>query len=133
MQLSKNVSKTRIGLFGIGHHDYWRQFPGMLPRLEGYQQVVSKRLSRHAEIIDAGMVDDAFKAVKAGELFARERVDLVVCYVGTYAMSNCVLPLVQRIDAPVLILNLQPVSGLNYKKTDTADWLANCTACCVPE
>ncbi|MCC7084008.1 MAG: L-fucose/L-arabinose isomerase family protein [Pirellulales bacterium] len=129
----RNCRKPRVGLFGIGHPSYWEQFPGMLPRLQGYQRVVSNRLAELAEVIDAGMVDDAHKAVKAGERFARERVELVVCYVGTYAMSNCVLPLVQRANAPTLILNLQPISGLDYKTTDTGDWLANCTACCVPE
>src|SRR5690606_16271406 len=40
---------------------------------------------------------------------------------------------VQRRRAPVLILNLQPVPALDYLNTDTAEWLANCCACCVPE
>jgi L-arabinose isomerase len=28
---------------------------------------------------------------------------------------------------------LQPVPALDYLETDTAEWLANCCACCVPE
>ena len=125
--------KARVGLFGIGHPDYWHQFPGMLERLTDYERLVARRLAEHADVIDAGMVDNAHKAVAAGDRFARERVELVVCYVGTYAMSNTVLPLVQRAGAPVLVLNLQPASGLDYQKTDTLHWLANCAACCVPE
>jgi len=60
-------------------------------------------------------------------------VELIICYVGTYATSSQVLPAVQKAGAPVLILNLQPASALDYPKTDTGEWLANCCSCCVPE
>jgi L-arabinose isomerase len=33
----------------------------------------------------------------------------------------------------VVVLNLQPRAALDYLHTDTAEWLANCCACCVPE
>lgn len=73
------------------------------------------------------------RARNAGDLFTSENVDLIVCYVGTYSTSSQVLPAVQRRGAPVLILNLQPVPALDYLDADTAEWLANCCACCVPE
>ena len=86
-----------------------------------------------AQVVTAGLVDTAPAAQAAGELFARENVDLIVCYVGTYATSSQVLPAVQRRRAPVLVLNLQPAPALDYPNTDTGEWLANCSACCVPE
>src|SRR5262249_14446917 len=52
---------------------------------------------------------------------------------GTYATSSQVLPIVQQAKLPVLVLNLQPVPALDYENTDTGEWLANCSACCVPE
>ena len=33
----------------------------------------------------------------------------------------------------MLILNLQPAPALDYPNTDTGEWLAHCSACCVPE
>ncbi len=78
-------------------------------------------------------MDTAPAARLAGDLFAGENVSLIICYVGTYATSSQVLPVVQRGKAPVLILNLQPTPALDYPNTDTAEWLANCCACCVPE
>jgi L-arabinose isomerase len=33
----------------------------------------------------------------------------------------------------VVVLYLQPVSALDYESADTGEWLANCSACCVPE
>ncbi len=124
----------RVGVFGIGLAAYWPQFEGLKERLEGYQKQVEDRLTATgAEVISAGLVDDAPKAKAAGDLFTRENVDFIVCYVGTYSTSSQVLPAVQRRGAPVLVLNLQPVPALDYPNTDTAEWLANCAACCVPE
>ena len=123
----------KVGLFGIGLAAYWPQFKGLKSRLQGYQRVVAGRLSEFCEVVDAGLVDSENKAAAAGDLFASHSVQLVICYVTTYATSSQVLPAVQRARAPVLILNLQPASALDYDKTDTGEWLANCCACCVPE
>lgn len=126
--------KAKIGVFGIGLAAYWPQFEGLKERLEGYQkQIENKITAMGAEVISAGLVDDAPGARMAGDLFTHENVDLIVCYVGTYSTSSQVLPAAQRRRAPVLILNLQPVPALDYLNTDTAEWLANCCACCVPE
>lgn len=125
---------ARVGVFGIGLAAYWEQFPGLRERLEGYQRRVEGRLTdAGATVVSAGLVDTAPAARAAGERFAREDVDVLVCYVGTYATSSQVLPAVQRPRVPVLMLNLQPVAALDYAHTDTAEWLANCCACCVPE
>ncbi|MEM7734922.1 MAG: L-fucose/L-arabinose isomerase family protein [Deinococcota bacterium] len=126
--------QAKIGIFGIGLAAYWPQFEGLKQRLEGYQKHIETRLDEFGgEVISAGLVDDAPGAKAAGDLFAAENVDLIICYVGTYATSSQVLPAVQRRKAPVLILNLQPTPALDYLHTDTAEWLANCCACCVPE
>lgn len=124
----------RVGVFGIGLAAYWPQFPGLKERLEGYQREVEQRLSgMGVEVVSAGLIDSAAAAAAAGERFAGVAADLLICYVGTYATSSQVLPVVQRAKVPVLILNLQPVEALDYENTDTGEWLANCSACCVPE
>lgn len=121
-------------MFGIGLAAYWPQFPGLKERLEGYQRTVEDRIAATgAEVISAGLVDSAEAAAQAGQRFAASDLDLIVCYVATYATSSQVLPVVQRAKTPVLVLNLQPVEALDYENTDTGEWLANCSACCVPE
>jgi L-arabinose isomerase len=132
-KVNTQAKVARVGLFGIGLAAYWPQFKGLKQRLESYQRTVHQRLAAHCEVIDAGLVDSAPKALAAGELFASRSVELLMCYVGTYATSSQVLPAVQNAHAPVLILNLQPASSLDYAKTDTHEWLANCCSCCVPE
>lgn len=125
---------AKIGVFGIGLATYWPQFAGLKERLEGYQQQVETHLRQFGgEVVSAGMVDSAPAALAAGDLFIRENVDLVVCYVATYATASQVLPAVQRVKRPVLVLNLQPIAQLDYESMTTGEWLANCCACCVPE
>src|ERR1039458_7890924 len=104
------MQRGKIGLFGIGLAAYWPQFKGLKRRLEGYQRIVNVHLDQFCDVVDAGMVDSATGAVAAGDLFAREEVELVICYVATYATSSQVLPAVQRVGTPVLILNLQPAA-----------------------
>lgn len=130
----RQKKRARLGVFGIGLAAYWPQFPGLKDKLEGYQRQVETRLGElGGEIFSAGLVDTAPGAQAAGEFFIKSDVDLVVCYVGTYATSSQVLPAVQRVGRPVLVLNLQPVAALDYAHTDTARWLEYCCACCVPE
>lgn len=125
---------ARIGIFGIGLAAYWPQFPGMKERLEGYQRVVEDRVGGFgAVVVSAGLVDTAEGARGAGQLFLREDVDLILCYSATYATSAQVLPAVQKPRAPVMVLNLQPSAALDYETADTAEWLANCSVCSVPE
>ncbi|MBI4586265.1 MAG: L-fucose/L-arabinose isomerase family protein [Planctomycetes bacterium] len=124
----------RLGLFAIGLEAYWPQFPGLKERLAGYHQEIQRRLQAFGcEVIEAGLVDTAFKAEAAGDLFARSDLDLMVCHAATYATSSQVLTAVQRARLPALILNLQPAPALDYATADTFEWLAHCSACCVPE
>jgi L-arabinose isomerase len=54
-------------------------------------------------------------------------------YTATYATSSQVLPVVQAAGVPVVVLNLQPTRTVDYEEMTTGEWLANCSACCVPE
>src|ERR687893_2701951 len=125
--------RAKVGVFGIGLEAYWEQFDGLKERLEGYQQRIEEWIGQWATVVSPGLVDTAQKAYAAGERFAEERVDLIFCHAATYATSSQVLPAVQEAGVPVVVLNLQPTPSLDYENTDTGEWLANCSACCVPE
>lgn len=125
---------AKIGIFGIGLAAYWPQFEGLKERLQAYQRDVEAQLRAFGgAVVSAGLVDTPQTAVAAGDLFIREDVDLILCYTATYATSSQVLPAVQRVKRPVLVLNLQPTPQLDYENMTTGEWLANCSACCVPE
>jgi len=111
---SARGSTAKVGVFGIGLEAYWSQFDGLKERLEGYRRHVEEQLGRWAQVVSPGLVDTAPKAYAAGERFAEERVDVIFCHAATYATSSQVLPAVQEANVPVVVLNLQPVSALDY-------------------
>jgi L-arabinose isomerase len=138
------MTKTsmKIGLFGIGLEAYWSQFDGLKERLEGYLRTIYLKLRDiHPDIVNAGMVDTTDKAFSTGKLFRTQDVDIIFLYVSTYAVSSTVLPVVQRANVPVIILNLSPEPSIDYKRFNqmrdrsrmTGEWLAYCSACPVPE
>jgi L-arabinose isomerase len=125
---------VKVGIFGIGLAAYWPQFDGLRERLEGYQRGIEERLAvGGAEVVSAGLVDTPQAARRAGEALGGAGLDLLLLYTATYATSSQVLPVVQAAAAPVVILNLQPSRTLDYEAMTTGEWLANCSACCVPE
>lgn len=136
-------SNAKIGLFGTGLDTYWGQFDGLLDELKGYQARIRDRMERDAgvQVADAGMVDSPARALEAASLFAREQVDLVFLYMATYCLSSTILPVVQRLNCPVVVLNLQPTPAIDYERLNalgdrgrmTGMWLANCQACSAPE
>lgn len=137
-----NTQTTKIGFFGIGLDTYWPQFPELKARLEGYLATIHSKLAREGvEMINLGLVDSVPKAVDAGDLFRRENVDIIFLFISTYALSSTVLPVVQKANVPVVVLNLQPVAQLDYKAFNalgdrglmTGIWLEHCQSCSVPE
>ncbi len=138
----KQKFPLKIGLFGIGLDAYWQQFKDLKERLEGYVGEVSTKLgSFGAEIVNLGLIDNPKTAMEAGHKFRQADVDLIFLYVTTYALSSTVLPVVQRAKVPVIILNLSPEKAIDYKSFNnlnnrtkmTGEWLANVSACPVPE
>lgn len=129
----RTYPKAKVGLFAIGLAAYWPQFPGLKERLEGYYRHVAEQIADFADVVGVGLVDTPQEAYRAGEELAAANVDLLICHTATYATSSQVLPVVQQAGVPVLVLNLQPTPALDYPNTDTGEWLANCSTCCVPE
>lgn len=132
----------KVGLFGIGLDTYWPQFEGLLERLEGYQQQIATKMeSFGAEVVNVGLVDSPVVAREKAEVLKKEDVDILFLYISTYALSSTVLPVVQKVKCPVVILNIQPVATIDYESFNalgdrgkmTGEWLAHCQACSVPE
>ena len=137
-----NERPLRVGLCGIGLAAYWSQFPILERRLQTYLAQVAERMTRPGvDVVELGLIDTPQRSRDAGRHCRREDIDVLFLYVTTYALSNTVLPLVQRAGVPVIVLNLQPAAAIDYERfnrmTDrtemTGEWLAFCSACPVPE
>ena len=135
-------NKLKVGLFGVGLEAYWSQFDGLKDRLNGYvQQLADKFNEQDVEVINLGLIDTPEKGMEAGHTFRKEDVDILFLYITTYALSSTVLPIVRRAKVPVIVLNLSPDASIDYatfnkmgnRTAMTGEWLANCSACSVPE
>lgn len=126
--------RTRIGLVSGGLGAYWQQFPDLLPQLQrSAAAVVTRFEAMDAEIVDAGFVSDATDTTRAAERLRTADCDLIVLFVATYLTSSMVLPIAQRTGTPVLVIDLQPTSRMDHAAFGTAEWLAYCGQCPVPE
>jgi L-arabinose isomerase len=136
------TSKHKVGLIGVGLDTYWGQFEGLLPRLIGYQKEINNRITAlGATVIDGGMVDTPEKALAAAGLLKSQDVELLFIFISTYALSSTVLPIAEQVKVPIVLLNVQPVSAIDYDYINglgdrgkmTGEWLAHCQACSAPE
>jgi len=142
--LEAKENKIKIGLYGIGLDVYWSQFEGLQERLEGYQELIAEHISdadTKIEVINTGIVDNPYKAREVGEYLAKQNVDAIFLYISTYALSSTVLPVVQKLKVPVIVLSIQPTKAIDYEAFNalgdrgkmTGEWLAYCQACSAPE
>ncbi|MHB1744200.1 MAG: arabinose isomerase [Acidobacteriaceae bacterium] len=128
----------RVGLCGIGLEAYWGQFAGLKARLEDHVGEAANRIRRPGHsMVNLGLIDTPIAAREAAHTFRTADLDLLFIYITTYAVSSIVLPLAQRVDAPVVVLNLQPDSRIDYatfnklkdRTAMTGSWLEYCSAC----
>jgi len=131
---SKQRRKPRVGLVAGGLGAYWPQFPRLLPQLQASSKYVSERFqAMDAEVIDVGFISDAVEGAKAAEKLRTADCDLIVLFITTYLTSSLVLPIAQKGNTPVLVIDLQPSEKMDHENFDTGDWLAYCGQCSVPE
>jgi L-arabinose isomerase len=128
------AGRARIGVFNVGFHRYWPQFPGLRERLEGDRIEFENRIrSFGVEVVSAGLVDTVEAGRRAGELLAAQNVDLIFCDVTTYGHSAFVLPVAQRVKAHMVLVALQPTPGMDTATATTAEQLANDNCTSLPE
>jgi L-arabinose isomerase len=126
--------RAKVGLVSGGLGAYWPQFPDLLPQLRRSAALVADRMrALDCDVVDAGFISDAEDGAQAAEQLRAAGCDLIVCFLTTYMTASMVIPIAQRSDAPVLLINLQPTEAMDHATFDTGQWLAYCGACPLPE
>jgi len=126
----------RVGAFAVGHYIYWPQFPGVEQKLLQHTDYLVQRLKREANatiIAAEGLCDSSQRAFEVGGFFARQQLDLLLCFVATYTPSAHVLPVIQRAGVPVVLLGLQPSAGMDYERATIALQLEHDNVTSLPE
>lgn len=125
---------ARIGVFGVGFHAYWPQFEGLLDELRGKLETFIGRVGTHGvEVVDFGIVDDAESAYALLPKLKAADLDLVFCDMLTYATSATFAAIVRGLDVPIVLVALQPLRALDYRRASTYVQLCNDDFCSVPE
>jgi L-arabinose isomerase len=125
---------ARIGFFAVAHATYWEQFEGLLDQIMRYHKEAGLLIEENEiELIDYGMVDSSEKAYEVLKKMQGDSLDILFCNMVTYATSSVFAPIIRDMNIPVILLALQPLSGLDYSKASTHMQLENDNICSVPE
>jgi L-arabinose isomerase len=135
MQIKRRKPLTaRIGVFGVGYHVYWGQFPGLREELLEKQQVLIDRVRSHGvEVEDFGLADKAQDAYALAPKLRAADLDLIICDMLTYATSATFAAIARAVDTPIVLVALQPMAAMDYARATTRMQLANDDFCSIPE
>jgi L-arabinose isomerase len=135
MKVQRRKPRTaRVGIFGVGYHVYWNQFPGLLEELHGkIDALVRKVEATGVTVQNFGMVDKAQDAYALLPRLKAADLDLIFCDMVTYATSATFAAIVRNIDVPIVLVALQPMKAMDYARATTHMQLANDDFCSVPE
>jgi L-arabinose isomerase len=126
--------QANIGVFGVGHETYWPQFDGLLDELKQKKDIFIQKLSRYdVTVTDFGITDNAKSAYAMLPKLKAANLDLIFCDMLTYATSSTFGIIIREVDIPIVLVALQPLESLDYKKASTYMQLCNDDFCSVPE
>jgi L-arabinose isomerase len=125
---------ANIGIFGVGHRTYWRQFDGLLDEMHRKLDIFAGKVrSLGVNVTEYGMVDDAKSAYALRDKLRAAPLDLIFCDMVTYATSATFGSIIAGVDVPIVLVALQPLAALDYTKASTYMQLCNDDFCSVPE
>lgn len=135
MNVPRRKPRTaRVGIFGVGYHVYWNQFPGLLDELQAKLNVLVERVRTTGVTVENfGMIDKAQDAYALVPKLKAADLDLVFCDMLTYATSATFGAVVRTLDVPIVLVALQPLRAMDYQRATTHMQLANDDFCSVPE
>ncbi|MBZ0256866.1 L-fucose/L-arabinose isomerase family protein, partial [bacterium] len=82
---------------------------------------------------DFGMVDDANSAYALAPKLKAADLDLIFCDMLTYATSSTFGVILREVNAPIVLVALQPMQAMDYDRASTYMQLCNDDFCSVPE
>jgi L-arabinose isomerase len=135
MKIERRKPRTaRVGIFGVGYHVYWNQFPGLLDELRNKFEVLGEKVGATGVVVEnLGIIDKAQDAYALLPRIKAADLDLLFCDMVTYATSATFAAIVRSVDIPIVLVALQPRAAMDYARATTHMQLANDDFCSVPE
>jgi L-arabinose isomerase len=125
---------AKVGIFGVGHYNYWPQFPGLLDEMHRKLDHLVRKVGAHGvQVTNFGLVDNALGANELLPKLKAADLDLVFVDMVTYATSSTVGAILRGLDVPLVLVALQPLKAMDYERASTYMQLCNDDFCSVPE
>ncbi|MBU0713895.1 MAG: L-fucose/L-arabinose isomerase family protein [Verrucomicrobia bacterium] len=125
---------ANIGILAVGHYAYWPQFDGLLAKLNEKRNVFERKVKNHGvNVIGFGMIDRPEQAYAVLPKIKAADLDLLFIDMVTYATSSTFGIIARDIDAPIVLVALQPLAAMDYAKASIFIQLLNDDFCAVPE
>lgn len=125
---------ARVGIVGVGHHTYWKQFDGLLDEMHRKMGVFDVKVkSNGVETVSFGLLDKAQDAYDALSKMKAADLDVLFVDMVTYATSSTFGVLARDLNVPIVLVALQPLRAMPYAQAKTYTQLCNDDFCSVPE
>ena len=125
--------KPVIAIVPLGHYIYFRQFEGLYEELCKKADAFRAYFDDSTDVFVTEYVDDVDKAFSVVRDVKRRDVDGVFLLLTTYLPSSLCAPFANYIDAPQILVGLQPLDHLDYGRCTTYMQLVNDDICAMPE
>ena len=116
--------ELKVGLYTGGYFEYWRMYPETLKKtVEEDLEKVYRNLQKHiSKVVWPGLISTIDDAERAGQIFAEEKVDLIVYTAATYhpdIISLQALGHMKNVPLIVYVTQSKPNVDLktNYEET----------------
>lgn len=123
-----------IGILGVGHKTYWKQFDGLLGEMHKKMDAFVKKVkSQGVNTINFGISDCAETAYDLLPKIKSADIDILFIDMLTYATSSSAGIILKELNVPIVLVALQPLHVLDYKRASTYMQLCNDDVCSIPE
>ena len=125
--------KPVIAVVPMGHYIYFEQFEGLYEELNKKSAEFIWYFEDGAEIIVTDYVDTVDKAFEVVKGLKAKDVDGAFMLLTTYLPSSLAAPFANYLEAPQILVGIQPLAHLDYGNCTTFMQLANDDICAMPE
>ena len=126
------IRKPVIAIVPLGHWIYFQQFPGLFEELNKKSQEFAGYFEDSSEIIITEYVDTVDKAFRVVQDLKAKDVDGIFMLLTTYLPSALAAPFARYLEAPQILVGIQPLNHLDYGKCTTCMQLVNDDVCAMP-
>ncbi|HML47056.1 MAG TPA: L-fucose/L-arabinose isomerase family protein [Clostridia bacterium] len=125
--------KPILAVVPLGHAVYFEQFSGLREELTKKAEQLKAYLDDSTDLVVLEYVDTVDKAYQAVQSVKRMDADGILLLLTTYLPSAVAAPFAVYLDAPLILVGIQPLNHLDYERCTTFMQLVNDDVCAMPE